>query len=105
MEQLLDILSVIKDFEFILHEKYQIATDRPGSGNTKNIGSVINIDELRNGAGPFSKLGIDVFDDYWMYCMTSDMARAAELTKPPYSNLKQYFEYKKLKTKKEDANS
>lgn len=100
IEQLLDILSVIKDFEFILYEKYQIATDRPGSGNTKNIGSVINIDELRNGRGPFTKLGIEIFDDYWMYYMTSDMARAAELSKPPYSNLKQYFEYKRLKHKK-----
>ncbi len=88
------ILSVIKDVEFILQEKYRLATDRPGSGNTKNIGSVIGIDELRNGTGVFAKHGVKIFDDYWMYYMANDMARQHDLKKPPYRNLKEYFEYK-----------
>jgi len=88
------ILSVIKDIELILQEKYKLATDRPGSGNTKNIGSVIGIDELINGTGAFAKHGIKVFDDYWMYYMANDMARQHDLKKPPYRNLKEYFEYK-----------
>jgi hypothetical protein len=53
---------------------------------------------LVNGNGPFAKLGEDVFDDYWMYYLTPDMARAVDLAKPPYRNLATYLEYKKLRT-------
>ena len=88
------ILSVIKDIEFILQEKYRIATDRPGSGNTKNIGSTTKIEQMRDGSGIFSEYGIEVFDDYWMYYLTKDMAQLLELPKPPYRNIKEYFEYK-----------
>ena len=35
------IPSVIHDFTFFAQPKYKIATARPGSGNTKNIGSII----------------------------------------------------------------
>ncbi|OGY29443.1 MAG: restriction endonuclease [Candidatus Woykebacteria bacterium RIFCSPHIGHO2_12_FULL_45_10] len=91
-----NILSVVKDFEFIVQEKYRISKDGPGSGNTKNIGSCIKIDELREGKGPFSALGVKVFDDYWMNYMTLDMARKAELEKPPYANLKQYLSYRNV---------
>lgn len=35
-----------------------------------------------------------VFDDYWMYYLTKDMARAVELTSPPYTNLATYRDYK-----------
>lgn len=38
--------------------------------------------------------GEEVFDDHWMYYMTSDMARAVDLVKPPYNNLATYDEYK-----------
>ena len=90
------ITSVVKDFQFFVQEKYKIAQDRPGSGNTKNIGSVTKINELIQGAGPFSSLGEDVFDDYWMYYLTADMARAVDLKSPPYKNLDGYLRYKKL---------
>ena len=95
VDDLRKILSVIKDIEFILQEKYKIASDRPGSGNTKNIGSAVKIEELRDGTGIFSKYGIEVFDDYWMYYMTKDMAQLHELPKPPYRNIQEYFEYRK----------
>lgn len=91
------ITSVIKDFRFFVNEKYKIAIDRPGSGNTKNIGSVVEIEKLIEGKGPFSVLGEDVFDDYWMYYLAKDMAQAAELSQPPYRNLKTYSEYRGLK--------
>ncbi len=96
LADLQNITSVVKDFSFFVQEKYKIAIDRPGSGNTKNIGSILKIDELINGSGPFAKLGEEVFDDYWMYYLTRDMARAVELKGPPYKNLKEYFQYKKL---------
>ena len=97
LNDLQNITSVVKDFTFFVQEKYQIATHRPGSGNTKNIGSVVNIDDLINGNGPFTKLGEEIFDDYWMYYLTKDMARAVDLKVTPYKNLKEYLQYKKLK--------
>jgi hypothetical protein len=96
INDLQNITSVVKDFDFFVQEKYRIAIDRPGSGNTKNIGGITNIDQLRNGNGPFSKLGEAVFNDYWMFYLTKDMAKAVELTNPPYSNLKQYREFKNI---------
>jgi hypothetical protein len=92
-----NILSVVKDFDFIVQEKYRIAKDRPGSGNTKNIGSCVKIKELHEGIGPFSKLGVKVFDDFWINYMTNEMARSAKLKKSPYSNLKEYLKYRNIK--------
>ena len=40
LDDLDDIVSVVKDITFFVQEKWKIAIDRPGSGNTKNIGSV-----------------------------------------------------------------
>jgi hypothetical protein len=97
LEELKNITSVIKDFSFFVHEKYKIAIDRPGSGNTKNIGSVTDINDLIQGRGPFADLGEDVFDDYWMYYLTKDMARAVDLKIRPYANLGEYKKYKKMK--------
>ncbi len=96
IDELEQITSVVNNFQFFLQEKYRIALDRPGSGNTKNIGSVIEIEKLVNGTGPFASLGEQVFDDYWMFYLTQDMARAAELPKRPYTNLASYLKYKGL---------
>ena len=90
------ITSVVKGFDFFVQEKYKIAIDRPGSGNTKNIGGVTNIAQLKNGEGPFATLGEDIFNDYWIYYLTKDMAQAAELPNSPYTNLKQYRALKNL---------
>ncbi len=94
LNELEKITSVINSFEFFVQEKYRIATDRPGSGNTKNIGSVTKTSDLINGAGPFAELGLEVFDDYWKFYLTKDMARAAELPNRPYINLPSYLKYK-----------
>lgn len=100
IDDLEEILSVVKDFDFIVQEKYLIAKDRPGSGNTKNMGSCIKMEELRNGTGPFKKLGIDVFDDFWMNYLTQEMAKNADLKKPPYRNLHEYVKYRNIGKKK-----
>ena len=94
LEDLPKIPSVIKDFQFFAQPKYRIASSRPGSGNTKNIGSVTKVEHLIKGAGPFAVLGEQVYDDYWMYYLTRDMAEALRV-KRPYTNLKEYLEYKK----------
>lgn len=96
LDQLEKIVSVCKNFHFFVQEKWKIATDRPGSGNTKNIGSISNINDLIEGNGTFAKLGEDIFDDYWMYYLTSDMAKQAELPKPLYSNLIEYKQFKHI---------
>lgn len=87
------IPSVIKNFQFFAQPKYRIAASRPGSGNTKNIGSIARIDQLLNGTGVFAKLGEEVYDDYWMFYLTKDMAKALDIERP-YTNLKTYLEYK-----------
>jgi hypothetical protein len=91
------IKSVVKEFDFIVQEKYKIAADRPGSGNTNNIGSCNKIADLKDGGGIFAKLGSKIFDDYWINYMTKEMAKNAELSKPPYSNIKQYLKYRNIK--------
>jgi hypothetical protein len=80
--------------EFLLQEKWRIASDQPGSGNTKNIGSVKKIKDLMKGKGVFAEFGVEVFDDYWMNYLTDDMARAIE-SKVPYRNLQEYFKWRK----------
>lgn len=57
------------DVKCFIQEKYKIAGDKPGSGNTENIGSFStkSFTKLKRGEGPFSKLGIDIFELYWKY--------------------------------------
>ncbi len=57
------------DVQYFIQEKYKIAGEKPGSGNTENIGSfyTTDIEDFRTGRGPFSTLGVDVFDIYWKY--------------------------------------
>lgn len=96
LEDIGTIPSVIRDLQFFAQPKWRIAKDQPGSGNTKNIGAVCSLQAVIKGEGPFVNLGEEVFDDYWMFYLTRDMARAAELEAPPYYNLATYLKYKKL---------
>ena len=96
LDDLDSIQSVLRDFQFFVHEKWKIAIDRPGSGNTKNIGSVSKISDLINGTGPFAELGENVFDDYWMNYLTADMAKSVELPAPYYRNLREYRKFRGL---------
>lgn len=93
LADLTNIQSVAHDFVFLLQEKWKLATDRPGSGNTKNIGSVNNIVSLVNGEGAFAFDSEGIFDDYWMNYLTSDMARAID-SAVPYTNLQEYWEWR-----------
>ncbi|MCB9419444.1 MAG: restriction endonuclease [Ardenticatenaceae bacterium] len=64
--ELQSISSVISNFQFFVAEKWQIAGDKSGSGNTANIGSITKIGDILNSNGMFSRLGEAWFDDYWM---------------------------------------
>jgi type II site-specific deoxyribonuclease len=66
IEDLESITSVISNMQFFVAEKWKIASDRSGSGNTANIGSIRHIEDLLAGRGVFSELGEQWFDDYWM---------------------------------------
>lgn len=66
LEALQSITSVIGNFQFFVAEKWKIASDKGGSGNTANIGSINNIQDIINGNGMFSRLGENWFDDYWI---------------------------------------
>jgi Restriction endonuclease EcoRV len=66
LHQLTSIVSVIKDFQFFVKEKWEIASDSSGSGNTANIGSIVRISDILAGNGIFKNLGEEWFDDYWM---------------------------------------
>lgn len=64
-----NIIFPYRDVRFFIQEKYKIAGDKPGSGNTENIGSIssCDFDDFKYGRGPFSELGQDAFDLYWKY--------------------------------------
>lgn len=66
INDLKNIPSVIQNFTLFFAEKYKIASDSSGSGNTANIGSIKNIDDIINERGIFAKLGETIFDDYWI---------------------------------------
>jgi hypothetical protein len=66
LEELKSITSVISDFEFFVHEKWEIASDYQGSSNTANIGSITKINDILAGNGVFKNLGEKWFDEYWI---------------------------------------
>ena len=63
---LMAITSVINDLLFFVEEKWKIASDRSGSGNTANIGSINYIPDILSGNGVFANLGERMFDEYWI---------------------------------------
>lgn len=81
-----------KKVEFFVQQKYKIAGERPGSGNTANIGSISGtLDDFRKGNGPFSKLGEEIFRDYW--------ANYGRFKPRPYSDLTGYLEWSRSRMK------
>lgn len=66
LDELDKITSVIKDLVFFAEEKWKISSDKGGSGNTANIGSIQYIDDIINGNGVFKNLGEKIFDEYWI---------------------------------------
>lgn len=84
----------VLDIQSFVAEKYKISGEKPGSGNTANIGTISspNIDDFINEKGPFSLLGNEVFEDYWQNYPTPSQ-RANHNSK--YTNLKEYINWKK----------
>lgn len=91
--QLQSIVSVIRDLEFFACEKWEIASDSRGSGNTANIGSIVRIQDILSGNGVFKNLGEEWFDAYWMnygkITVKSKAGKQKKLTK-----LTEFLEFK-----------
>lgn len=92
VKNLKSITSVIKDFEFFAAEKWKIASDKQGSGNTANIGSTLSIEDLRNENGIFSRLGEEWFDEYWINFGSATMVKDGKTVK--ITSLKNFLEFK-----------
>lgn len=92
VENLRAITSVIKDFQFFACEKWEIASDRQGSGNTANIGSITSISDILNGNGVFSKLGEECFDEYWMNYKVTSMIKEGKAT--PITRIEDFLSFK-----------
>ncbi len=84
-----------QDVEWFIQEKYKIAGEAPGSGNTANIGSIrsINLDDFREGRGPFANHGEEVFRDYWANFEKDARQR-------PYRNIPEYLRWRKRTTRR-----
>lgn len=93
IDDLRSIPSVISNFEFFAVEKWKIASDKKGSGNTANIGSIKRIDDLKNGKGTFSRLGEAYFDDYWMNFGKIRISNGSKGTKL-ITNLEDFVNYR-----------
>ncbi len=93
--KLQSITSVIKDFDFFVAEKWKIASDKQGSGNTANIGCSLSIDDLRNERGIFSQLGEKWFDEYWINFGVATMVKDGKTVK--ITNLKDFLTFKERK--------
>jgi len=92
VKNLKSITSVIKDFDFFASEKWKIASDKQGSGNTANIGSIFDIADLKNENGIFSQLGEEWFDEYWINHGSATMVKDGKPTK--ITTLKDFLEFK-----------
>ena len=95
LDKLDSIVSVIKDFQFFAAEKWEIASDSSGSGNTANIGSINKISDILQSNGMFKNLGEEIFDDYWInygkITVIGEDGKPKKITK-----LRQFLEYRGL---------
>lgn len=100
IDELKAIHSVIENFIFFVQPKWKVATDTPGSGNTRNIGGERSIEKLVNGTGLFSTYGENIFDDYWENYFNKADAKKAGIGKPHYHDLSSYKKYLKRQQNK-----
>jgi hypothetical protein len=96
LDRLQSIASVAKDFQFFVQEKWKIASDRSGSGNTANIGSIDHIPDILAGRGMFADLGEAVFDEYWMNYGKIKILDPETGASKAISRLDAYLKYKGL---------
>jgi hypothetical protein len=93
VDNLRSIASVVRDFQFFVCEKWRLASDKQGSGNTANIGSITCIQDILAGNGVFARLGEEWFDEYWMnYGVTTRMKKGKAT---PIRSLADFLDFKR----------
>jgi hypothetical protein len=92
VDNLTSIISVVKDFDFFVVEKWEIAADNQGSANTANIGSITDIGDLKKGNGIFKNLGEEWFDEYWINYGSATMVKKGKVVK--VTKLSDFLEFK-----------
>ena len=98
IDNLEKMVSVVKNFQFFVEEKWKIASDKGGSGNTANIGSIKNIKDIITGNGTFAQYGEEIFDDYWInFGQISITTRGGKTKK--LTSLDEYLNYRGIKKK------
>lgn len=101
LSELDKINSVIKDLVFFAEEKWKISSDKGGSGNTANIGSIQYTDDILKGNGVFVKLGEKIFDEYWInqgVLKIPDPKKKGNFKK--LAKLLEFLEFKEMDTSK-----
>lgn len=101
LNELDKITSVIKNLVFFAEEKWKISSDKGGSGNTANIGSIQYIDDILKGNGVFKNLGEKVFDEYWInqgVLKVPDQKKAGNFKK--LTKLTEFLEFKGMSSDK-----
>lgn len=93
VDEVRNIPAVIRNFTFFAEEKWRIASDKGGSGNTANIGSIQKIDDILSGNGVFAKAGEELFDDYWANFGKMEIP----IEKGEYKKLSSFSEYLKYR--------
>ena len=97
IDEINKIPAVIKGFLFFAEEKWKIASDKGGSGNTANIGSIQKIDDILSGNGVFAKAGEELFDDYWANFGKMEVLIGGKRKK--LSSFEEYLKYRGLPMK------
>jgi hypothetical protein len=93
VDNLRSIASVVRDFQFFTCEKWRLASDKQGSGNTANIGSITFINDILTGNGIFAKLGEEWFDEYWMNYGVTTMLKKGKAV--PIKSIADFLDFKK----------
>ena len=95
VDDIASIPAVIRSLTFFAEEKWRIASDKGGSGNTANIGSIRYIPDILAGNGTFAKAGEAYFDDYWANFGKMEVTDATGRRKK-LSSFSEYLQYRNL---------
>lgn len=96
IDELKKIPSVARNFIFFAEEKWKIASDKGGSGNTANIGSIQKVSDILAGNGVFSRAGEAFFDDYWANFGKLQIQIPETGKYKTLSSFKEYLQYRGL---------
>ncbi len=96
IEEIDQIPAILNDFLFFAEEKWKIASDKRGSGNTANIGSIQKISDILSGNGVFAKAGEEHFDDYWCNYERMTVKDLRTGMPKPLTSFAEYLEFRGL---------